>query len=246
MRFLLFTHYAPMTAHGEVAVGERRMGWDRPSRSAIIGLVAAAMGIDRADDKKHQELDAGVWYAVRTDAGGRPFTDYHTTQVPGTQRKRRFATRREELAAENLNTILSVREWRADALYTVALWRRDEGKADLDAIVAALERPFYTLYGGRKAGPLGWPPSPRLVEAATLVEALRADPMSKNELLGGLLGILRAEKDNQPLAFDADAVNLGVPQSYQIVVRRDRIVSRRTWQFAERREGMCSHWEAGS
>ena len=50
MRFLLFTLYAPMGSFGEIAVGERRMSWARPGRSAILGLVAAAQGVDRADE----------------------------------------------------------------------------------------------------------------------------------------------------------------------------------------------------
>lgn len=243
MQFLLFTYYAPMAAHGEVAVGERRMGWDRPSRSAILGLVAAALGIDRSDEEQHLRLDATLWYAVRTDAGGRPFTDYQTTQVPGTRRNTRFATRREELAADDLNTILSVREWRTDALYTVVLWRRLENGVTLESIAAALKAPAFTLYGGRRAGPFGWPLSPRLVEAADLVAALRGDPMGQDELLDTWLGRLCHQPAHRPLAFDADAIGHGAPEPNMIVVRRDRLVSRQRWQFAERREGLCHQGE---
>ena len=110
MRFLLITYYAPMGAMGEIAPGERRMAFSRPARSAVLGLVAAALGL-RRDDPAHTNLERGVGYAVRTDSPGRPFTDYHTAQTPQQKRSQAFATRRDELAADTLNTVLSVREF---------------------------------------------------------------------------------------------------------------------------------------
>ena len=59
MRFLLFTLYAPMGSFGEIAVGERRMSWARPGRSAVLGLVAAAQGIERTDEAAHQRAGGG-------------------------------------------------------------------------------------------------------------------------------------------------------------------------------------------
>jgi len=57
--FLLASLYAPMASWGEITVGERRTSWDRPSRSAILGLVAAALGIEREDQDGHDALDGG-------------------------------------------------------------------------------------------------------------------------------------------------------------------------------------------
>lgn len=235
MRFLLFTLYGPVAAHGEVAVGERRMGWDRPARSAVLGLVAAALGLPRDDETGHRRLEEGLWYAVRTESGGRPWTDYHTIQAPGTWRNRSFATRREELSVDDLNTILSLREWRSDALYTVVLWPTPQGGIDLESIAAALVRPHFVLYVGRKAGPLGWPPVPRIVEAATLVDALAADPQRQDATRQRWLNY---PAQAASLAFDAEAEAFGAPKPDRIVVRRDRSVSRMRWQFTERREGV--------
>ena len=39
--FLLFSLWAPLAAMGDVAVGERRTGLERPGKSAVLGLVAA-------------------------------------------------------------------------------------------------------------------------------------------------------------------------------------------------------------
>ena len=124
--FLLFTLWGPLAAAGEVAVGERRTGWDRPGRSAVLGLVAAALGIERQDEAAQTALDAGYGYAVRVEAEGVLLEDYHTAQVPPARKGRRWPTRRAELAEPGLETILSLRDYRADARHTVALWAREE------------------------------------------------------------------------------------------------------------------------
>ncbi len=231
MRFLLFALYAPMCSLGEIAVGERRMGWARPGRSAVLGLVAAARGIDRSDEAAHAALEAGLRYAVRTDAPGRPFVDYHTAQSPVARRGRTHATRREELSADRLHTVLSSREWRADACFTVALWPRAEGAADLDAIAAALRRPRFALCLGRKSAPLGLPLDPEIVEAASFVEALagRRAPEALADLPPAG-GTARAPE----IACDADAP--GAPAGGRLERRRDAVASRARWQFADRAE----------
>src|SRR5690606_28703064 len=129
--FLLATLYAPMASWGDITVGERRTSWDRPSRSAVLGLVAAALGIDRQDQAGHDALDAGYGVAVRVDAPGRLMVDYHTAQTlrQSEVRSARPRTRREMIrhgeGRHSLETILSWREVRVDAAYTLALWGRE-------------------------------------------------------------------------------------------------------------------------
>lgn len=241
MRFLLFTHYAPICAMGDIAPGERRMGFARPGKSAILGIVGAALGLLRTDPR-HRDLEEGLGYAVRTDAPGRPFADYHTTQTPQQRKGAVFRTRRDELSADDLNTILSVREWRADSLYTVALWERPAAAIGLDAVAAALLKPRFTLYAGRKAGPFGLPLSPRLVEADTLVGAFRADHLPEAQRAVIELIFRRIRHRPAPsaveLAFDLDADV--VPEPERIEMRRDAIMDRGRFQFRERAEGVCA------
>ena len=59
MGFLLFTLYAPMASFGEVAVGERRMSWSRPGRSAILGMVAARLGNRQGRSRSPSESREG-------------------------------------------------------------------------------------------------------------------------------------------------------------------------------------------
>jgi CRISPR system Cascade subunit CasD len=241
MRFLLFTCYAPMIAMGEIAPGERRMAFSRPARSAMLGLVAAALGLSR-DDPAHADLERGLGYAVRTDSPGRPFTDYHTAQTPQQRRGQAFATRRDELAANTLNTVLSVREWRSDALYTIALWERAGGAIGLDAIAAALTHPRFVLYAGRKAGPLGLPLAPRLVDAAGVVQAFAADPVAAEQqrIIDRVLqrSRPRGSDGSAAIAFDLDGEVAAEPE--RVETRRDAVVERTRFQFGERREGIMS------
>lgn len=233
MRFLLFSLYAPLGACGEIAVGERRMSWARPGRSAVLGLVAAARGIERTDESGHQRLDAGFYYAVRTDAPGRPLVDYHTAQTPKARKGRTFATRREELASDGLNTVLSTREWRADAFFTVALWLRPEAALDLEETAAALRRPRFVLYMGRKSAPPGLPLNPEIIEAESFMAAFDARQWNDEERRvlrvacpeGVVAGVI---------ACDHDAP--GAPAETRIERRRDAVVSRTRWQFADRLE----------
>lgn len=224
--FLLFILEAPVAALGDVAVGERRYGAERPARSAILGLVAAALGIERRDESAHAALGQGYGCAVRIDRPGRLLEDYHTTQVPPARRGRRFATRRDELRVRDLETILSVRDYRTDAGHTVALWERDAAPHPLAELADALRRPAFTLYFGRKACPLGRPPAPQLVEAESLAGALDRfeDPLSP-----GGTGTVHADLDAR--AFLGEGL-----REDREMRRRDALVSRSRWQFGLRDE----------
>ena len=237
MRFLLFTLYAPMGAFGEVATGELRRSAARPARSAVLGLVAAALGIRRLDEERHQALQQGLWCATRTDVQGRELTDYHTIQVPGTRKGVAYRTRREELLADDLNTTISRREWRTDMFFTVALWCRGERNPRLENIAQALKQPAFTLYCGRKSGPLGLPANPEIIETDSLMEALRMRQHSPVEQ--DVLRALRVEGDSVEVAYDADAP--GVPEvDGRIERRRDVIENRRRWQFSNRQERVAT------
>src|SRR5436305_6616758 len=122
--FLTFALTAPLAAMGEIAVGERRGSWDRPGRSAVLGLIAACMGLTREDEPAHDALEDGYGLALRVQNVGPLLPDYHTAQVPPTRRERRFATRAEELSVTDLETILSRRDYRTDVLVIAALWSR--------------------------------------------------------------------------------------------------------------------------
>lgn len=240
--FLLLTLYAPLTSWGDIAVGEFRGSWDRPSRSAVLGLVAAALGIERDDQDVHDALDAGYGVAVRADVPGAPLVDYHTAQTvdAATVRKRRPATRAELLAVSDRQTILSRRTYRQDALATVALWtRRADARWSLKALEDALRRPRFVLYAGRKANVFGLPLDPRVETAATLADALSRRP-SAFAALGALdteqwraVGTAARDALLEVSHDPCEGFESGL-RSLRRDIRRDTGAHRTRWQFAER------------
>lgn len=246
--FLLFTLWAPLGAMGEIAVGERRTGFDRPAKSAIMGLLAAALGIERREEERLRELAEGYGLAIRTDRQASILYDYHTAQVPSRRKGGRWTTRRDELAEASLNTVLSKREYREDPWYTLALWAKASPPLGLDELARALERPRFTLWFGRKACPLGLPPSPQLIEAAHLSEAFEQYDRRLSEPARRLGSVLLRSGRPTRLHLDRDAaVELGPVWRLQgLVRRRDRLLSRRRWQFGLRDELVAEAVEGAS
>ena len=101
-----------------------------PSKSGVIGLLAAAEGRDRASDLSDLvELTLGV----RVDQPGRLMVDYHTARARGAK-----------------NSALSWRHYRVDAAYTAAV----NGPDDLiETLAGAIESPKFPLYLGRRSCP---------------------------------------------------------------------------------------------
>jgi CRISPR system Cascade subunit CasD len=110
VNFLTFVLAGPLGAFGSLTVGERRETWDRPGRSAVLGLVAACLGVEREDEDAHQALETGYGMALRIERMGPLLADYHTAQTAPQRKGRTFRTRREELATPDLYTILSRRD----------------------------------------------------------------------------------------------------------------------------------------
>jgi|Cruoilmetagenom7_1024161.scaffolds.fasta_scaffold00124_58 CRISPR system Cascade subunit CasD len=171
-RFLVFTLSAGIASMGSNAGNEFRgtLGW--PGRSAILGLIAAARGIDRLN-AEGQEIVASHRVAVGIHDMGASFTDFHTIQSVPRAAVKRPATRGDALALAQAKgateTTLTRRDYRTDVLYSVALW-----DGDIEVAHDALLKPAFHLYLGRKSCPLNAPPAPRLIEAADPGAALRA------------------------------------------------------------------------
>lgn len=109
--FLVFTLTASLGAMGDLAGHERRgsLGW--PGRSAVIGLLGAALGIARGGD--FSALDQ-LQMAVAVFDQGQPLRDYHTVQTIPTAVARRPQSRPEALRVDplRLNTTITLRDYR--------------------------------------------------------------------------------------------------------------------------------------
>ena len=242
--YLLLRLYGPLASWGEIAVGELRHSAVHPSRSALLGLLAAALGIERSDETAQQALTAGYRFGIKLECTGSPLRDYHTVQVGVPPRKFQFRSRRQELAADKVETILSAREYRCDSLALVAVEALSGAPVDLDDLARALRQPHFALYLGRKSCPLALPLLPQRVSAATLREAL------DSARLPSLLGLLDRRESGQtwPSRQDRqflrpgparyyweDGMEAGMEASFDSW-RHDQPLSRSRWQFAPRRE----------
>ena len=96
--FVIFTLAAPMGAFADLAGHERRHSGTWPARSAVLGLVGAALGV-RRDDVAGQKKLSRWRIAVSVLSRGVAFRDFHTVQTVPTARIKRPATRRDALAA---------------------------------------------------------------------------------------------------------------------------------------------------
>lgn len=149
--YLVFQLYGPLAAWDDIAVGQTRPAVLAPTKSTILGLIAAALGLRRPDtfatvaerrhcETRHLALAVGYGLAVKLTRAGLPLIDYHTAQVPspGSGRNRKiFPTRRDELTwspRHDLNTVFSWRNYRQDAFAAVALWAREGAPYPLDRL----------------------------------------------------------------------------------------------------------------
>lgn len=231
--YLVFRLYGPLVSWGDIAVGEYRPSFVHPSKSAIIGLCAAALGIRRDEEERQQRLAESCSFAVRVDSMGILLRDYHTSEVP---RGDGFATRRREIHAvldqkrsgtQFKGTILSSRDYRCDAVYTVAISVSDGAPLSVQELATALKKPVFTLYLGRKSCPLSLPLQPQIINKATLREAFESASFGED-----LASIITS---GVALIYWEDNSESGLERQ-QVITRRDAPRSRKRWQFVERRE----------
>ncbi|QRP46030.1 type I-E CRISPR-associated protein Cas5/CasD [Amycolatopsis sp. FDAARGOS 1241] len=128
----------PMQAWGSGSRFVRRTTETAPTKSGIIGLVAAALGVRRTDPL--EDL-LQLRFGVRIDQPGELMRDFQTAQRPRHDRSG-------NLTWQSLP--LSTRYYIADAVFLAIL----EGDRELvEGIDAAIRAPEFQLYLGRRSCP---------------------------------------------------------------------------------------------
>jgi CRISPR system Cascade subunit CasD len=190
------------------------------------------------------------WYHDASDSGflgqpGRLLTDYHTTQVPSSTRGRNFATRAQELAAPDLNTILYRRDYRTGAWHLGAVWPCiDTPRWTLEALDEAMRYPVFVPYLGRKSCPLSLPLAPLIEEAGDVQAALlarhRFGPEASVPTPDGLelRTVLADPVVGTTIVMDAALSDPSDTRHRRTEIRRDQPRSRRRWQFDLREEAV--------
>lgn len=231
MQCLVFRLYGAMASWGSTAVGGVRPTRPAPSRSAVVGLLSAALGLKREQEEEIARLNDGVGMAIKSESDGRLLRDYHTAQVPSSDKTAIWSHRKAELenGARDVNTILSTRDYRVDGHWLVALSLRDGASHTLQALRDALLEPVFPLYLGRKSCPLSVPVHPVISEAGSMKQALDTYrfPVASN---GKAETVLYAET----VQYDWDqGLDIGLTAE-ETNERWDQPASRLRWQFDKR------------
>lgn len=157
--YLILRLDGPMQAWGTHTFEDFRPSNLFPTRSGVLGLLGACLGIDRSDHAGLEQLASSVEFAVRVDRtvlrpkSEKPITkclvklsDYHTIldarKVDGTVNK---------------NPVESRREYLFDGAFTVAVGNRPNAPVTLTVIAEALLCPRFTPVLGRRSCPLSRP-----------------------------------------------------------------------------------------
>lgn len=144
----------PLQSWGASARFARRTSEPAPTKSGVVGLVAAALGRGRCDDVTDL---AGLRFGVRIDQAGTPIRDYQTAH--------HFDTGK--------SMPISERFYLADAVFVAAL----EGEPDLiDTVYDALRSPGFLPYLGRRSCPPARPIELRVRHDKDLRQALTEEP----------------------------------------------------------------------
>lgn len=165
-----------MQSWGDESKYEIRQTWQEPSKSGVIGLLAAACGL-RRDSDEVAVLASSLRMGVRVDMPGQVVRDYHTAHAPK-------HTAKGDVRHETDGTVMigdayiTHRYYLCDACFLVGLESEDE--ALLTRLEKALAEPCFPLYLGRRACP---PVLPLClgIKQEPLDETLRGEPWQAPE-----------------------------------------------------------------
>ena len=212
----MFSLVAPMGAFGDLAGHEQRDGRHWPGRSAILGLLGAALGVRREDIGGQAALR--VWRtAVSVFQVSEAWQDFHTVQTVPSARIKRPDTRKQAVEAlqNSDNGLITRRAYRSDCAFGVAIWG-----GDIPPVHAALIEPRFTPYLGRKSCPLSAPMAPAVVSGKDLVEALSRVKLPE---------FLNLDPASPQLIASDDAIGGGRTET-----RWDVPLDREAWHFGQR------------
>ena len=197
MSTLLLRLAAPMQAWGSDSRFETRRTGREPTKSGVVGLLAAALGRSRADSV--DDL-CRLRFGVRVDQEGQLLRDFHTAHQGD---KAAYVTERYYLC---------------DAAFLVGL--ESEDRAFLQTLERALRAPAFPLFLGRRSGPPTLPIALGIREGS-LVDELKEEPW----LASSWMQRQYREKPLLRLMTDADCggrkmgVQRDLPVSFHISAR---------------------------
>ena len=137
MKTVLLKFSGPLQSWGTDSHFETRHTDSHPSKSGVIGLIAAGLGCHRDDEETINRLN-GLDFAVRIDQVGQLLRDYHTAKKY-----------KENGTFER--TYVTNRYYLQDAVFVVALSSSTDEL--INDVRKAVTEPYYSLYLGRRSLP---------------------------------------------------------------------------------------------
>lgn len=137
MKTLLLKFAGPLQSWGTDSKFETRYTDFYPSKSAVIGMIAASFGYRRDEDEKIKQLN-DLDFAVRVDQRGNLLRDYQiaTAYKPDGRFERNYVTNRYYLE---------------DAIFVVAIGGEDDF---IDKIEQSLRNPYFQTFFGKRSNPI--------------------------------------------------------------------------------------------
>ena len=210
MSTLLLRLAAPLQSYGTDSKFDKRMTGKEPSKSAVVGLLAAALG--RKREESLEDLTQ-LHFGVRVDQEGTLLRDLHTAKSAKT-------------------SYLTFRYYLSDAIFLVGV--ESEDAAFLQSLEDAIHHPAFPLYLGRRSCPPTLPLSLG-IRNLPLEEALKKEPWlakkrgkeEKSSLLRILLDapdMTYGKQRDFPISFSSECREMtyrGIRSGGYVEVRED-------------------------
>ena len=163
MATLLLRLAAPLQAWGSDSKFNIRNTEREPTKSGVIGMIAAAKGIQRNDSPELLEPLVKLKFGIRVDREGKLLKDFHMVH--------------EYKNGKMDDSHLTTRYYLSDAVFLAAL--ESDSREYLEEIADALKRPVYPLFLGRRSCPITLPLIIGISDES-LVDALEnAEPLAE-------------------------------------------------------------------
>ena len=177
MATLLLRLAAPIQAWGDESKYDIRQTCREPSKSAVIGLLGAALGL-RRDSYKIPEISAALRMGIRVEMPGQVIHDFHTARAPKYTNKREVRHEKDGAILMEDSPYVTHRYYLCDACFLVGL--ESENETLIQQLQEAIVSPAFPLYLGRRSCP---PTQPLLVglRSGNLEDVLKREPWQAPE-----------------------------------------------------------------
>ena len=138
MKTILLKLKGPMQSWGTSSHFETRNTDYYPSKSALIGIIAASFGYRRDQEQKIKELNE-LDFALRIDQPGMLLRDYHIAK-------------KYKKTGEFERTYVTNRYYMEDAVFVVAISHANDQQ--VEEIYEALQHPYFSPFMGRRSCPV--------------------------------------------------------------------------------------------